>query len=146
MNAVFQLDKDWISRMTMSMTVLSLVWGILGIIDTLAARLQEAVWATSQSLVITSQEYYGSITLHGVRDLFGFAVQLEMVIADVATLLWLGNLVITLLKGRTTGLEGLSVGEVISTVAMQLEVPKEIMADIGKIGERLNLVKIFTRK
>jgi cytochrome c oxidase subunit 1/terminal oxidase heme-binding subunit I len=68
------------------------------------------------------------------------------VIADVATLLWLGNLVITLLKGRTTRLEGLSVGEVISTVAMQLEVPKEITADIGKIGERLNLVKVFTRK
>ncbi|MBW9140272.1 MAG: oxidase, partial [Candidatus Aramenus sp.] len=80
LNAVFQLDKDWISRITMGMIVLSLVWGILGIIDALMARLQEAAWATSQSLILTSQEYYGGITLHGVRDLFGFAVQLEIAV------------------------------------------------------------------
>ncbi|ARM74948.1 cbb3-type cytochrome c oxidase subunit I [Acidianus manzaensis] len=79
-NAVFQLDKDWVSRITMAMIVMSLIWGILGIIDALMARIQEASWGLSQTLVITSQEYYGSITLHGVRDLFGFAVQLEVAI------------------------------------------------------------------
>ncbi|NON61219.1 cbb3-type cytochrome c oxidase subunit I, partial [Acidianus sp. RZ1] len=77
-NAIFQLDKDWVSRITMAMIVMSLVWGMLGIIDALMARIQEASWGLTQSLVITSQEYYGSITLHGVRDLFGFAVQLEV--------------------------------------------------------------------
>ncbi|MEM4080533.1 MAG: cbb3-type cytochrome c oxidase subunit I, partial [Metallosphaera sp.] len=77
---VFQLDKDWLSRITMAMIVLSLIWGILGIIDALMARIQEAVWATSSNFILTSQEYYGSITLHGVRDLFGFAVQLEIAI------------------------------------------------------------------
>jgi cytochrome c oxidase subunit 1/terminal oxidase heme-binding subunit I len=79
-NAVFQLDKDWVSRVSMAMIVMSLIWGILGIIDALAARMQEMVWGLSQTLVFTSQEYYGAITLHGVRDLFGFAVQLEVAI------------------------------------------------------------------
>jgi len=80
LNSIFQLDKDWVSRITMAMIVMSLIWGMLGIIDALMARIQEAAWATSASLVMTSQEYYGGITLHGVRDLFGFAVQLEIAI------------------------------------------------------------------
>jgi cytochrome c oxidase subunit 1/terminal oxidase heme-binding subunit I len=79
-NAVLQLDKDWVSRITMAMIVLSLVWGILGIIDALAARIQELSWGVSQTLVLTSQEYYASIGLHAMRDLFGFAVQLEIAI------------------------------------------------------------------
>ncbi len=79
-NAVFQLDKDWVSRVSMAMIVMSLIWGILGIIDALMARIQEMVLELSQTLVFTSQEYYGGITLHGVRDLFGFAVQLEVAI------------------------------------------------------------------
>jgi cytochrome c oxidase subunit 1/terminal oxidase heme-binding subunit I len=44
-------------------------------------------------------------------------------IADAATLVWLGNLVLTLLKGRTANLEGVSLGEVVTGVAMQLEPP-----------------------
>ncbi|ARM74782.1 cbb3-type cytochrome c oxidase subunit I [Acidianus manzaensis] len=79
-NALFQLDKDWVSRITMAMIVMSLIWGILGIIDALMVRIQEAAWATSATLVFTSQEYYGSIALHAMRDLFGFAVQLEIAI------------------------------------------------------------------
>ena len=77
---VFQLDKDWLSRITMAMIVMSLIWGMLGVIDAMMARLQEAVWGVSSSFILTSPEYYGSITLHGVRDLFGFAVQLEVAI------------------------------------------------------------------
>ncbi|MEW9492022.1 MAG: cbb3-type cytochrome c oxidase subunit I [Candidatus Aramenus sulfurataquae] len=79
-NALFQLDKPWLSRITMGMIVLSLVWGILGIVDALMVRIQEATWAVSASLLITSQEYYGSVALHAMRDLFGFAVQLEFAI------------------------------------------------------------------
>jgi cytochrome c oxidase subunit 1/terminal oxidase heme-binding subunit I len=50
------------------------------------------------------------------------------VIADVATLGWLGNLVLTLLKGRTGNFENLSVDEAVSTVAMYLSAPS--LADI----------------
>jgi cytochrome c oxidase subunit 1/terminal oxidase heme-binding subunit I len=53
------LDKDWVSRVSMAMIVMSLIWGILGIIDALMARIQEMVWGLSQTLVFTSQEYYG---------------------------------------------------------------------------------------
>jgi cytochrome c oxidase subunit 1/terminal oxidase heme-binding subunit I len=41
-------------------------------------------------------------------------------IADFATLIWLGNLVITLLKGRSANVEGLSVSDTVTTIAMQL--------------------------
>ncbi|WP_246253042.1 hypothetical protein [Acidianus brierleyi] len=64
----------------MAMIIVSLVWGILGIIDALMVRIQEAAWATSSSLLLTSQEYYGSIALHAMRDFFAFAVQLELAI------------------------------------------------------------------
>ena len=32
------------------------------------------------NLPLTAQEYYASITIHGMRDLFGFAQQLEFAI------------------------------------------------------------------
>ncbi|MCY0883246.1 MAG: hypothetical protein OWQ50_05485 [Acidianus infernus] len=41
-------------------------------------------------------------------------------IVAFATLIWLGNLVITLLKGRSVNVEGLSVSDTITTIAMQL--------------------------
>ena len=78
--SVFQLDKDWVTKITMAMIVMSLIWGILGIIDALMVRIQEAAWGLSMALPLTPQEFYASITLHGMRDLFGFAQQLEFAI------------------------------------------------------------------
>ncbi|PVU70009.1 oxidase [Sulfolobus sp. SCGC AB-777_L09] len=78
--AIFQIDKDWLSRAVMGMIVLSLIWGILGIIDALMVRIQEASWGLAQVLPLTAQEYEASITLHGMRDLFGFAQQLILAI------------------------------------------------------------------
>ncbi|MUN28428.1 cbb3-type cytochrome c oxidase subunit I [Sulfuracidifex metallicus] len=75
-SSIFLLDKDWVTRVTMAMIVLSLIWGILGIIDALMVRIEEASWALFQYLPLSPQEYEGSITLHGIRDLFGFAQQL----------------------------------------------------------------------
>ncbi|WP_054845009.1 hypothetical protein [Sulfuracidifex tepidarius] len=43
-SSIFLLDKDWVTRVTMAMIVLSLVWGILGIIDALMVRIEEASW------------------------------------------------------------------------------------------------------
>ncbi|BFH73751.1 cbb3-type cytochrome c oxidase subunit I [Sulfurisphaera javensis] len=78
--SIFQLDKDWVTRIVMAMIVMSLIWGMLGVIDALMVRIQEASWGLMQALPFTPQEYYASITLHGMRDLFGFAQQLEFAI------------------------------------------------------------------
>lgn len=73
--ALFQLDKDWTSRIVMSMLVLGVIWGLLGVIDSLAVRIQETFWGMYGILPTTAQEYYAGITLHAERDLFGFAQQ-----------------------------------------------------------------------
>ena len=77
---LFQLDKDWVTRITMAMIVMSVVWGALGIIDAFMVRVQEAAWGLYAALPLTPQEFYASITLHGMRDLFGFAQQLEFAV------------------------------------------------------------------
>jgi terminal oxidase heme-binding subunit I len=77
---LFQLDKDWVTRATMAMIVMSVVWGILGVVDALMVRLVEATWGLYGFLPLTPQEYYASITLHAMRDLFGFAQQLEFAV------------------------------------------------------------------
>lgn len=73
--ALFQLDKDWTTRIVMGMLVMGVIWGLLGVIDSLMVRLQETIWGVSGVLVFTPQEYFASITLHAERDLFGFAQQ-----------------------------------------------------------------------
>jgi terminal oxidase heme-binding subunit I len=56
-------------------------------------------------------------------------------IAQVATLVWFLNLVLTLVKGRTARLEGLSVGQLINTVASSL----------GWEGESINISTLFSK-
>ena len=65
-SSILQLDKDWVTRITMAMIVLSIIWDALGIIDALMVRIQEASWGLMQTLPLTAQEYYASITLHGM--------------------------------------------------------------------------------
>ncbi|QXJ27340.1 cbb3-type cytochrome c oxidase subunit I [Saccharolobus shibatae] len=72
---LFQLDKDWTTRIVMGMLVLGIIWGLLGVIDSLMVRLVEASWGLSAVLPLTPQEYFAGITLHAERDLFGFAQQ-----------------------------------------------------------------------
>lgn len=45
------------------------------------------------------------------------------IIADAATLVWLGNLLLTLFRGRSVNFDEASVGDVISTVGMALQAP-----------------------
>lgn len=73
--SLFQLDKDWTTRIVMAMLVMGVIWGLLGVIDSLMVRIQETMWGLSGTLVFTPQEYFASITLHAERDLFGFAQQ-----------------------------------------------------------------------
>jgi heme/copper-type cytochrome/quinol oxidase subunit 1 len=71
------LERDWLTRITMLMILLSLLWGAIGGFDAFGSRTQVTAWALGQPLHLSNQEIYSSITLHGVRMLFGFAQQLE---------------------------------------------------------------------
>jgi hypothetical protein len=55
-NAIFQLDKDWVMRITKTMIVMSVVWGALGVIDALLVKIQEASRVFTQTLLLTPLE------------------------------------------------------------------------------------------
>lgn len=88
--ALFQLDKDWITRIVQAMLVMGVIWGLLGVIDSLMVRIVESMWGTFGVLPLTPQEYYASITLHAERDLFGFAQQVIYAIIIYFTIKLLG--------------------------------------------------------
>jgi len=88
--ALFQLDKDWTTRIVQAMLVMGVIWGLLGVIDSLAVRMVESMWGTFGVLPLTPQEYYASITLHAERDLFGFAQQVIYAIIIYFTIKLLG--------------------------------------------------------
>ncbi|MGP8077237.1 MAG: cbb3-type cytochrome c oxidase subunit I [Thermoplasmata archaeon] len=80
---VFQLDRDWMTRITMLMVIASVFWGILGAVDIFGWRTQVTAFALGQSLHLSNQEIYSSLTLHGIRMLFGFAQQLELALFGI---------------------------------------------------------------
>jgi len=80
---LFQLDRDWMTRITMLMVVLSVFWGILGAVDIFDWRTQVTLFALGQPLTLSNQEIYSSLTLHGIRMLFGFAQQLELALFGI---------------------------------------------------------------
>ena len=80
---VFQLDRDWMTRITMLMVVASVFWGIVGAVDIFGWRTQVTAFALGQSLHLSNQEIYSSLTLHGIRMLFGFAQQLELALFGI---------------------------------------------------------------
>jgi heme/copper-type cytochrome/quinol oxidase subunit 1 len=75
---VFLLHRDWMTRITMLMIILSIFWGAVGGFDAFGFQTQVVGYATSGTLELSNQEIYSSVTLHGIRMLFGFAQQLEM--------------------------------------------------------------------
>ncbi len=80
---VFQLDRDWMTRITMLMVIASVFWGIVGAVDIFGWRTQVTAFALGQALHLSNQEIYSSLTLHGIRMLFGFAQQLEMALFGI---------------------------------------------------------------
>jgi heme/copper-type cytochrome/quinol oxidase subunit 1 len=80
---VFQLDRDWMTRITMLMVIASVFWGILGAVDIFGWRTQVTAFALGQPLHLSNQEMYSALTLHGIRMLFGFAQQLELALFGV---------------------------------------------------------------
>jgi cytochrome c oxidase subunit I len=80
---LFQLDRDWMTRITMLMVVASVFWGIVGAFDIFGWRTQVTAFALGQPLHLSNQEIYSSLTLHGIRMLFGFAQQLELALFGI---------------------------------------------------------------
>jgi heme/copper-type cytochrome/quinol oxidase subunit 1 len=77
---VFLLQRDWMTRITMLMLIAGLVWGAVGGFDAFGFQTQVVAYATQSNLHLSTQEIYSSITLHGIRELFGFAQQVEMAV------------------------------------------------------------------
>jgi cytochrome c oxidase subunit I len=80
---VFQLDRDWMTRITMLMVIASVFWGIVGAFDIFGFETQVYAFALGEPLHLSNQEIYSSLTLHGIRMLFGFAQQLEMALFGI---------------------------------------------------------------
>jgi len=87
---VFMLERDWMTRITMLMVILAVVWGAIGAFDIFGFQTQVYAWAMGQPLHLSNQEIYSSLTLHGIRMLFGFAQQFEMAIFGVLLINALG--------------------------------------------------------
>ncbi|MFZ0890873.1 MAG: cbb3-type cytochrome c oxidase subunit I [Thermoplasmata archaeon] len=87
---VFLLRRDWMTRITMLMIILALFWGAVGGFDAFGFQSQVVAYATQSTLHLSNMEIYSSITLHGVRELFGFAQQLEMSLVGLLAINALG--------------------------------------------------------
>ena len=77
---IFLLHRDWMTRFSMLMFVLSFFWGAGGAFDAFGFQTQVLAWTEVEALHLSNQEIYSSVTLHGIRMLFGFAQQLEMAV------------------------------------------------------------------
>jgi heme/copper-type cytochrome/quinol oxidase subunit 1 len=75
---VFLLQRDWMTRITMLMLICGVFWGAVGGFDAFGFQTQAVAYVTQSTLHLSNVELYSSVTLHGVRELFGFAQQLEM--------------------------------------------------------------------
>lgn len=83
---IFLLERDWLTRITMLMVILSLFWGAFGAFDAFGFQTQATAWGLGQPLHLSNQEAYSSLTLHGIRMLFGFAQQLEFALFGLLAL------------------------------------------------------------
>ena len=88
---LFLLERDWLTRITMLMIIMSLFWGAVGGFDAFGFETQATAWAYGQPLHLSNQEDYSSITLHGIRMLFGFAQQLEFALFGLLALNAIGE-------------------------------------------------------
>ncbi len=75
---VFLLHRDWMTRITILMIILALFWGAVGGFDIFSFQTQVVGYVGQSSLHLSDVEIYSSVTLHGLREFFGFVQQLEM--------------------------------------------------------------------
>jgi heme/copper-type cytochrome/quinol oxidase subunit 1 len=87
---IFLLHRDWMTRITMLELILALFWGAVGGFDVVGFQTQVVAYATGSALHLSNVEIYSSVTLHGVRELFGFTQQIEMAIFGLLAINALG--------------------------------------------------------
>lgn len=75
---IFLLQRDWMTRISMLMIIAGLLWGAVGGFDAFGFQSQVVAYATGTGVHLSNVEIYSSVTLHGIRELFGFAQQLEL--------------------------------------------------------------------
>jgi len=112
---VFLLQRDWMTRITMLMVICAVLWGAIGGFDAFGFQTSVVAYATQSTVHLSNVEIYSSITLHGIRELFGFAQQLEMALLGLLVVNALGIVprhkwslysVVVLLNGSMLLLQG----------------------------------------
>ena len=87
---IFLLQRDWMTRITMLMLIAGVLWGAVGGFDAFGFQSQVVAYATGAAVHLSNVEIYSSVTLHGIRELFGFAQQLEMAVISLLVVNALG--------------------------------------------------------
>lgn len=77
---VFLLQRDWMTRISMLMLIAGLFWGAVGGFDAFGFQSQVIGYESVTGLHLSTVEIYSSLTLHGIRELFGFAQQVELAV------------------------------------------------------------------
>ena len=77
---VFLLQRDWMTRITMLMLIAGLFWGAVGGFDAFGFQSQVVAWQMRSPLHLSMVEMYSSLTLHGIRELFGLTQQVELAV------------------------------------------------------------------
>ncbi len=87
---VFLLQRDWMTRITMLMLIAGLFWGAVGGFDAFGFQSQVVAYTSESALHLSNVEIYSSVTLHGIRELFGFAQQVEIAVLGLLVVNALG--------------------------------------------------------
>ena len=87
---VFLLERDWMTRITMLMLIAGLFWGAVGGFDAFGFQSQVVAYQAGSPLHLSMVEIYSSVTLHGIRELFGFAQQVELAVLGLLVINALG--------------------------------------------------------
>ncbi|HTZ62027.1 MAG TPA: cbb3-type cytochrome c oxidase subunit I [Thermoplasmata archaeon] len=87
---IFLLQRDWMTRITMLMVICSILWGAIGGFDAFGFQTQAVAYASGAAVHLSNVEIYSSVTLHGLRELFGFAQQLELALIGLLVVNALG--------------------------------------------------------
>jgi heme/copper-type cytochrome/quinol oxidase subunit 1 len=87
---IFLLHRDWMTRITMLMLISGIFWGAVGGFDAFGFQSQVLAYAGGTPLHLSMVEIYSSLTLHGIRELFGFAQQIELAVLGLLVINALG--------------------------------------------------------
>ncbi len=87
---IFLLERDGMTRISMRMLIAGFFWGAVGGFDAFGYPSQVVAYAHGSELHLSTQEIYSSLTLHRIRELFGFAQQIELAVPGLLVIHALG--------------------------------------------------------